>query len=141
MRPRTAALVTLVFSLSQSHPAGPRPGDILGHWQGTSICVRADWNLACRDEVVSYEFVPAGTDSTHSLLHAAKLVGQEFQPMYDLEFAFSSDSGTWDGDFANSRVRIRWSYRLRNDTLFGVVLRLPGRVVGRRVVATRHPAP
>lgn len=115
--------------------AGPR--DIRGHWVGTSTCIKADWNSACNDEQVLYDFA-AGADSDHVILHASKLVNGVAQPMYDLPFTYDAAATQWNGDFANSRVKIRWSYRVHGDSLAGEVVLLPSGQVGRHVVAARH---
>jgi hypothetical protein len=79
-----------------------------------------------------------GTDTGRVLLHAAKLVAGRPEPMYDLEFSYSSTAAAWDGDFANARVSIRWSHWIRRDTLRATVVLLPTRRVGRHVVAWRE---
>jgi hypothetical protein len=132
--PRLAVSAALFLALLVPHPASP--GDILGHWHGSSICVRFTGNSACNDEEVFYEFT-AGADSNHVKLYAAKMVGTRPEPMYDLDFVYDPARQEWDGDFANSRVTIRWTYRIQRDTLFGEVLLLPAKQVGRHVVATR----
>jgi hypothetical protein len=121
-------------------PAGERgqgPQEILGRWRGRSTCIKAEWNSACNDEEVVYEFVPAGADPSRIMLHAAKIIGGTPEPMYDLAFAYDTATARWDGDFANSRVRIRWSYRVRGDSLQGQVTLLPSGQIGRNVIAWR----
>ncbi len=49
-------LTVLAFAMLAG---GPHPtSELLGHWRGESICVKADWNAACNDEVVFYDVVP-----------------------------------------------------------------------------------
>ena len=135
---RITALTAAVLLTASSHqPRDQGPTAILGWWHGTSTCVRAPWNSACNDEEILYEFVPGSGNSAHTLLHASKLVGGGFVPMYDLAFTYSPDSSTWGGDFANARVNIQWTYRLRGDTLIGKVVLRPDMRVGRNVVAWR----
>lgn len=116
-------------------PAAQNPRAILGHWEGRSVCVEAPWNSACNNEDVVYSFVPA---KRGVLLHASKIVAGRPEPMYDLEFTYAAARGAWDGDFANARVRIRWTYEVSGDTLVGQVVMLPSQVVGRHVVAWRE---
>jgi len=69
---------------------GPHPtSELLGHWRGESICVKADWNAACNDEVVFYDVVP-GEKPDRVLLRAYKIVNGRNEPMGDLEFAYES---------------------------------------------------
>ena len=128
----TLSLVSLAaFSLASD------PRAILGRWHGTSLCVRASWNAACSDEEIVYDFVPRGPDSTHSLLHASKIVGGQLEPMGDLDIVYSPKSDTWDAEFANERVHIRMTYWFHGDTLLGQFIMLPDSQVGRHVVALR----
>jgi len=130
---RTLVVAALVVAVAGS--GGPRA--IQGHWTGSSTCVVAPWNSACNNELVVYDFV-AGADSDHVLQHAAKLVNEVPEPMGDLPFSYDAAAGQWNGDFHNERVSIRWSYRVRGDSLEGEVRRLPSGDVGRHVVAVRH---
>jgi hypothetical protein len=135
LRPAAFGTALLVLLLPPGHQTGPR--DILGHWHGTSICVRFSENAACNDEEVFYEFVADGPDSTHLILHAAKRVGDKPEPMGDLGIVYDPARAEWNGDFANARVSLRWTYRIRQDTLRGEVVLLPKKQVARHVVALR----
>jgi hypothetical protein len=127
------ALVMLLLTL----PGAQGPRDILGRWHGHSICVKAPWNTACNDEEVFYDFVAAGPDSNRILLHAAKLVAGHAEPMGDLALVYTAEPRSWAGEFSNARVHIRWSYRLRGDSLEGEVVFLPTLQVARHVLAWR----
>lgn len=99
-------------------------GAILGRWSGTSICVKAEWNAACNDESVVYEFVPS--DSAGRItLHASKVIAGKPEPMGDLDVSYDPAARRWFGDFDNARVSIRWIYEVAGS-------RLTGRVVDRR---------
>jgi hypothetical protein len=121
---------------SASAPIAPA-ALILGIWRGTSTCVKADWNAACNDETVRYDFRPSATRAGGTLMHAEKLVNGAFEPMGDLEFVFDSAAGAWVGDFRNARVSIRWSFRVLGDSLAGQVVMLPERRVARHAAARR----
>ena len=133
-----AVAVLLASPITQTGDSGPTT--ILGWWHGTSTCVRAPWNAACNDEEVLYEFVPLPPDTNRSMLHAAKIVQGQVVPMGDLEVTYSPERLSWDGDFANARVSIRWTYELHGDTLIGQLLLLPEMRVGRHVLARRGKA-
>ena len=99
---------------------------ILGRWAGSSICVKAEWNAACNDETVVYDFVPS--DSAGRItLHASKIVAGKPEPMGDLEVSYDPAARRWFGDFDNARVSIRWIYEVAGS-------RLTGRVVDRRTL-------
>jgi hypothetical protein len=132
------AVLLLVSQITQARDSGPTA--ILGWWHGTSTCVQAPWNAACNDEEILYEFVPLPPDSNRSLLHAAKIVQGQVVPMGDMEFTYSPERTSWDGDFANARVNIRWTYELHGDTLLGQVLLRPDLRLARHVLAWRGKA-
>lgn len=138
MLPRPALLALLTLALA-GESTGPR--DILGRWYGTSTCVKASWNAACNDEEVRYNFAPIGADSTRAHMVADKLVGGQWELMGELDFAWDGAAREWNGDFENSRVKIRWTYRVSHDTLTGEVIIFPDRRIGRHVVAVRTPPP
>jgi hypothetical protein len=127
----------IVAALAAAVTGSGGPRDIQGHWTGTSTCVVAAWNSACNNELVVYDF-EAGADSDHVLQHAAKLVNGVAEPMGDLPFSYDAAGAQWNGDFHNERVSIRWSYRVKGDSLEGEVRRLPSGEVGRHVVAVRR---
>ncbi len=129
-------LVAAVFLSALAQDAATAQS-ILGRWHGTSTCVVAEWNRACNNEQVIYDFVPAPPDANHVILHAAKLVGDQPESMGDLAFNYSPTPGTWDSDFANERVRIRWTFLVRGDTLVGELTILPTLQIARHVVASR----
>jgi hypothetical protein len=114
---------------------------ILGWWHGTSLCVKAEWNGACHDERVEYEFVANDSDTLKSVLHAAKLVQGVLVSMGDLPVVYDGRTATWIADFANSRTSIRWTYRLEGDSLVGQVAIRPDMRIGRHVVVHRGRIP
>lgn len=112
---------------------------LLGRWQGSSTCVKAEWNSSCNNEQIVYEFAPLAPNLNHVLLHASKVVQGQIEPMGD-DLPLSSATGkSWTGEFSNARVHIRWIYELRGDTLYGQLVSLPSLRVARNVVAWREP--
>lgn len=114
-----------------------RPGDLIGRWRGTSICVKAEWNAACHDEDVIYDVVRAPADSARVLMHASKIVNGAIVPMGDLELAFVDSAQSWMGEYANARVHIAWWYKVTGSALTGTLLVLPDRRVARHATATK----
>ena len=118
--------------------AGPHPtSELLGHWRGESICVKADWNAACNDEVVFYDFVP-GDKSDRVLVHAYKIVNGQNLPMGDLDFAYDAGLKAWAADFSNARVRIRFVFDVHGASLDGRLLDLKAGRVARHIRASRE---
>lgn len=136
LRPALLALLSLALA---SDASGPR--DVLGTWYGASTCVKAPWNSACNDEQVRYSFASQLGDSLRTHMVADKIVAGQWDLMGELDFVWDAAAQEWNGDFQNSRVRIRWTYRVSHDTLTGEVVSLPEHRLGRHVVAVRaHPA-
>ncbi|MBL8978143.1 MAG: hypothetical protein JNM53_07020 [Gemmatimonadetes bacterium] len=140
---RITCFLTLgsLLLLPPSGPArDPDSGSVLGWWHGTSTCVPAPWNQSCHDEEIVYHVVPAPPDSSHALLHASKIVQGQLEPMGDQELTYVPARHTWEGDFTNTRVSIRWSFAVRGDTLIGQLRLRPDMRLARNVVAQRATA-
>ena len=134
----TRATATLLATLLWGVPLHAQsPSNIVGDWHGTSTCVKAGWNAACHDERIVYAVTPSTATHGEVTLRASKIVGDSLDWMGDIELAYDSLSGRWAGDFQNSRVHIRWSYRVQGDSLTGDLVLLPAGQVGRNVAAVR----
>lgn len=112
---------------------------ILGGWQGNSICVPATWNAGCTDEEVLYDFVLAAAQADGVTLRASTLVSGKPRWMYDLDFAYDSTARLWSAEVQTRRTSIRWTYRVKGDSLIGHLAELPSGRVARRVHAVRVP--
>jgi hypothetical protein len=126
-------LIAVVTLAGQPHPTS----ELLGRWRGESICVKADWNQACHDEIAFYDVVP-GARPGHVLLHGYKVVNGENQLMGDLDFAYDAGLHAWAAEFRNARVHIRWTFEVRGTTLEGRVVDLPSQRVARNVRVSRE---
>ena len=114
------------------------PGDsILGRWEGTSTCVKAPWNAACHDEVARYDFVRTPARGDTITVHASKQVAGAWEWMGDIDVTYDPAGHRWVGIFANSRVRIEWSFWIAGTELRGQVIDLAGPRKGRDVAAHR----
>jgi len=86
--------------------------EILGRWQGTSTCVKADWNASCNNERVVYFFERAPGSATALTVHAYKYVGTTLDSMGDLTCEYDPATKSWVAPFSNGRVRIQWVYQV-----------------------------
>lgn len=117
---------------------GPHPtSELLGHWRGESICVKAEWNAACHDEVVFYDFVPDERPD-RVLLHAYKIVNGQNELMGDLVFTFDAGLKAWAADFSNTRVRIRYVFDVHGTSLDGRLLDLKAERLARHLRVSRE---
>jgi hypothetical protein len=126
-------VLALAMLAGGTHPTS----ELLGHWRGESICVKADWNAACNDEVVFYDFVP-GEKPDRVLVHAYKIVNGQNEPMGDLDFGYDAGLKAWAADFSNTRVRIRFIFDVHGASLEGRLLDLKAGRVARHIRASRE---
>lgn len=113
---------------------------ILGRWEGTSICVKVEWNRSCNDEIAMHEFV---RDTIHPgviIDHGYKRVGNTWDWMGGFQLRYDSTGHRWAGEWSNSRVHIEVSYWVQGADLAGKLILLPGGRKGRDIVLHR-PAP
>lgn len=114
---------------------------ILGRWEGTSICVKAEWNRACHDETAMHEFT---RDTAHAgviIDHGYKLLDGQWDWMADFPLRYDPARRRWAGEWSNSRVRIEVSYVLQGSDLVGTLNILPDGRKGRDIVIHRVPPP
>ena len=133
-----AAFLATAGSLPCAQPmdSGAR---IVGEWRGTSVCTNLKLAPACKDETVRYVFTraPGSTETYH--LVADKLVGSQFETMYEMDFGYSPSASTWSRDLdAPTCQRCRWWYRIEGSELMGGVASGTGEAI-RKVSARRHP--
>ena len=138
--------VVLAVALSACLPgtgaaqATPLNRRILGRWQGASLCVKAAWNTACRNERVIYHVARAAHDTSRITLQAGKRVGSATVSMGDLEFRFDQAAGSWVAEVATGRGRVVWSLRVDGDRLIGQLVEMPSGRRMRNVTAVRDSA-
>lgn len=132
------ALPLLPAGAAAQAPGAPAltPPSILGYWRGRSTCVKAPWNATCHDEAVLYHFVPSAEHPGQVTLDAFKYANGAPEPMYDLGFAWDTTRHEWAARYSNSRVRILWSYAVRDTLLTGRLVDLPDERLVRDVQAT-----
>lgn len=129
-------MILLLLALFQ----GPADA-ILGRWEGTSTCVKAEWNASCHDEVTRYDFVrPPGRGDTITV-SAFKRVNGDWEAMGDFDLRYDAAGHRWVGEFANSRTHVELSYWIEGAQLHGQMVQLPGRRKGRDIAARRVAAP
>jgi hypothetical protein len=117
----------------QAHP----PSELLGRWRGTSICTRADWNVACHDEEAYYDAQP-GDAAGHVLLHGYKMVNGKPEFMGDLDFTYDPALRAWTSEFQSTRVHSKWIFEIAGDELHGRAVSLPSLRIARDIHVRRQ---
>jgi hypothetical protein len=122
--------------LAAALTAAPK-SEVLGRWQGTSICTRIPGNESCHDEKVIYDFmnVPGAPDSVR--LNAAKIVNGRPEPMGELDFRFDPAHRRWACEFTSRRGRGVWVLWIRGAALTGKLYLLPDSTIARNVSARK----
>jgi len=131
--------VLLLIALLAASPLKETAGNrIRGEWRGTSQCTNLKLAPACKDETVRYVFTgPIGRANAY---HAAadKLVGKNYQPMGEMDFAYDAADSTWISPLDTPGCKeCRWWFRIRGSRLSGV-LTSGAQDTLRRVTALRH---
>lgn len=134
MNPMLLPLLLALFA-----PQDPAAA-ILGRWEGTSICVKAEWNRACHDEIAMHEFVRDSVRPGVIIDHGYKLLAGQWDWMADIELRYDPAGHRWVGDWSNTRVHIELNYALRGTDLTGTLSILPDHRKGRDI-ALHRPAP
>jgi len=126
----------LVVSLGLAQGYAQTP-ELVGSWHGTSLCVDKVKYPACHDEEVIYDAVQKGRTDTVTV-RADKVVNGTREFMGAFDFIQARDS-TWVGDFQNSRVHVRISWRVRANHLSGYLSDEPSGQRVREINADRVP--
>ena len=131
-------LVLAVTASVASSPTAPAGNRIRGEWRGTSTCTNRELSPGCKDETVRYVFTgPIGNSKTYRV-SADKLIGNDYQPMGDLDLAYDAADSTWMAVLdVPSCKGCRWWFRVRGSRLTGT-LTTSAQDTLRTVVATRH---
>lgn len=137
--PSCAPVLMLLLPLV-AYAQAPK-AEILGRWDGTSICTKISGNERCHDETVVYRFIdlPSRPDAVE--LQAAKIVDGREEPMGELPFTFDVRERRWTSEFQSPRAHGLWSFSIEGNELAGVLYLLPDRTVARNVKTTRAQPP
>jgi predicted GH43/DUF377 family glycosyl hydrolase len=115
------------------------PADrILGTWHGESICVDKQVDRACKDEEVIYEIDAAAGPRGPVRISADKIVNGVRENMGAFTLSYDSSADQWFADL-NARIRARWTFVARGDSIVGDLSELPGHRLVRRIAVRRMP--
>ncbi|MGZ7038970.1 MAG: hypothetical protein ACXVJO_12430 [Thermoanaerobaculia bacterium] len=127
------AFLAMVLVAAEQHAS-----DILGRWEGTSICVKTESNRACHDEEVRYTCTPSPDDAKLIRMKAEKKVNGVYEWMGDLDLTYDAASRKWNSEFhMQSGQRAVWSFAIDGKVMTGTCTLYPGKIVGRNVQARR----
>jgi hypothetical protein len=137
LRSATLAAFCLTFAAGARFSRPPQQQEIVGRWQGTSNCVRGEWNRACHDETVLYVVRTSAAHRGQVTLVASKRVGGAWEWMGTLDFRYDAGRRAWTADYTGGRVPIRWTYRVNGREMAGTLVLLPSGRQARAVSAHR----
>jgi len=119
--------------------AAPPADQVLGTWNGTSLCVQSPDFPACRDETVVYEFRKAAAGDAVTLA-AFKIVDGQKGLMGEMDFSWDAKQGAWTSEFQNARYHGLWTFFVKGDAITGTLVDLPSRKPVQNVAVERAPS-
>lgn len=122
-------VASLLLALSAQQPT--KVADLVGVWEGESVCVNHKVAPNCHDEHVQYVVTKSKSGDAHFV--ANKLVDGKWEWMGDLEFRYDRDRHQWRADYKNSRVTVRWEFEAEKDRIKGVLRQFPEDAIVRRI--------
>jgi hypothetical protein len=129
-------VLLFLFAAAAASPIDPAGKRILGEWRGTSTCTNRVLAPSCKDETVRYVFTGPIGGKYH--VAADKLVGKDYLPMGEMDFAYDARDSTWTFPLdVPSCQECRWWFRIRGSQLIGG-LNSGAQDTLRRVSAIRH---
>jgi predicted GH43/DUF377 family glycosyl hydrolase len=118
-------------------PQAKSPAEaIVGAWHGTSLCADKQVDTACRDEEALYVIDSAAGPRGPVRWQGDRIVNGARELMGVLRFTYDSASGTWFSDL-NTRVRARFTFAVRGDSLIGDLREVPSQRLVRRIAVGR----
>jgi len=127
--------LTMFFTALCVGPATAQTPSIAGDWSGESICVGEVG--ACHDEQVVYHFTVSKADPQKFTLAADKIVNGKPEPMGEIDFAYDAANHILTGEFQNSRTHLLFQYTVKGNMMWGTLMSLPERRVGRQIRVTK----
>jgi hypothetical protein len=131
----TFAVLANAFVLIAASPNHPR-SELIGVWQGTSVCTDMKVAPACKDEVVIYEF---SRGSQPEIVHwkADKVVAAKRLPMGEFDLAYDGSDACWRAEFTSPNVHLVWCVTVEGTELKGTAWLLPGKQIVRKIEARK----
>lgn len=134
-----SAAVMLLLGLSKflfGTPADHQASELLGEWQGASLCTDRVVAPACKDEVVIYKFTDGAQAGT---VHwqADKVVNGERQNMGEFDLSYDRDDLCWRAEYKSARAHVVFCLNVKGSELTGSGWVLPGKRVVRKIAARR----
>ncbi len=116
-------------------PQGPA-ARVVGTWHGESICVDKEVDRACKDEEVIYEIDSAAGPRGPVRISADKIVNGVRENMGVFRLSYDSSADQWFADL-NTRIRARWTFVPRGNSIVGDLSELPAHRLVRRIAVWR----
>jgi hypothetical protein len=127
------SLVILVLLIAPASAQSDKVSQLLGDWNGESVCVNKEKFPACKDEVVVYHIkkVPDKPDTVN--LSADKIVNGKPEFMGAFDFIYDAKKQILTSDFKNERVHFLLEFVVKGDVLEGSMTSLPDKTQVRRI--------
>jgi hypothetical protein len=136
---RLAAGVLSVGIAAAALASGAVPkGEIIGAWQGVSMCVKSPEFPDCHDESVEYDFYDGPGGTVH--LAAYTFFDGQKNLIEEMDCTYDEKAGSWTSESQNPRYRGLWTFTVAGDALSGTLVDPPSKHKVRDLLM-RRPAP
>lgn len=111
--------------------------DVVGNWEGESICVNLKVAPACKNEHVIYHISSVANKSNQVQVNADKVVNKVPVPMGEITLTINGKASTLSSDMTYNGNRLLWDFEVKGDRMNGT-LRNGDKVVIRRISLKAH---
>ena len=129
-------IFSMAFILYSQNANHDEQKNIIGLWHGHSICVDRNMDTACKDEEVVYECTGGVASFDSVRLKASKYIWRSLEPMGEIDLTYNPSVKNWTAEY-HTRLKIRWSFTVRDSIMNGTLTELPSMRLIRTVQVTK----
>jgi hypothetical protein len=137
-RPLVLAVLSACFCVPVCSQTPTVSANLVGDWSGESICVGEVG--ACKDEQVVYHISVDPADTTKVKIGADKIVNGKPEFMGDIDLKYDARNNTLTGELKTPRYRGAWEFTVKGNMMWGALILLPERRIGRQIRVTKGDA-
>jgi hypothetical protein len=136
---RRLAAGLLSFGIAAAALAAVPKGEIVGAWQGVSMCVKSPEFPDCNDESVEFDFYDAPGGAVH--LAAYTFFDGQKNLIDEMDCTYDEKRGSWTSESQNPRYRGLWTFTVGGDSLAGTLVDAASKHKVRDILVRRSAPP
>ena len=136
---RRLAAGFLGFGIAAAVIAAVPKAEIVGAWQGVSMCVKSPDFPDCNDESVEFDFYDGPGGTVH--LAAYTFFDGQKNLIGEMDCAYDEKLGSWTSESENPRYRGFWTFTAAGDALTGTLVDPPSKHKVRDILMRRAAPP